>query len=155
MHIQLIRSERMSEPSDEEDTELLLPRTIELANEPSPPAPAGALSQQRRGSSDSSRVHYVDWLRVLLTAVVIVHHAFYIYGFGWWPYYGYWLPEVSGATVGAFWTLLMFDQVGTTPRCTCSWPLIRRGKAVPRGTGERGKVGRSRCWCNLAYACMR
>lgn len=55
-------------------------------------------------------MRYLDWLRTFLTATVVIHHCFYIYRFGWWPYYGEWLAVKNDVTSLVCWTVLAFNQ---------------------------------------------
>ena len=83
---------------------------------PSPPPP-GSQAQAEASSSGplqgsaagSARSHFIDWLRVVLTAGVLTHHVMYILADGMWPMYGPWLPA-DDATGTLSFIFLTFNQ---------------------------------------------
>ena len=79
-----------------------------LVNEPSQ---ARHLPPTAKASS-SSRLPYLDYLKVFLTFTVIIHHCFYIFDAGWFPYYGEWLAGDKEwmATGLLSWTVMQFNQ---------------------------------------------
>ena len=91
----------------ESEEDLLLPVNLDLVASPS----RGSNAHHDRAAISKPRMHFIDALRALLTVTVIIHHCFYIYWLGWWPYYGYWLPSNTETYTVVAWTVLSFNQV--------------------------------------------
>ena len=99
-----------------EETEVLLPGNPQHTGIPNPrdSIPRGGSASQRCNlSPPRERMHFIDVLRVILTAAVITHHVILIYWMGFWPYYGQWLWSSAGSDLVPVicWTVLAFNQV--------------------------------------------
>ncbi|KAJ3373184.1 hypothetical protein GGF31_001176 [Allomyces arbusculus] len=77
------------------------------AQPPPPPAPA-VHAPIPAAAVPRMRVHYIDWIRLWLTVMVVWHHCILINVAGWWPLDKSWNVDAGSIIAGS--VLLLFDQ---------------------------------------------
>ncbi|KNE58909.1 hypothetical protein AMAG_04446 [Allomyces macrogynus ATCC 38327] len=83
------------------------PQPVAHPPPPLPPAPA-VHTPIPAASVPRMRVHYIDWIRLWLTVMVVWHHCILINVAGWWPLDKSWNVDSGSIIAGS--VLLIFDQ---------------------------------------------